>query len=174
MLKVCKNFVALGLALVILLTGCGLISVTFLLDEDIDTTSVPADLFYFGVDVTDEEDWEDHKDDIKQVNWVSFELYLSNPGGTAVMFDGYIDDIDNAICGTVACAEGKTRILKDISIPASGSTHIRMGDSFAYEENIETLKTLAEAGAFHFYGVSDGGAFVLDSGRVVVAIVAGI
>lgn len=174
MLKVCKNFIALGLALAILLTGCGLISVTFLLDEDIDTTTVPVDLFIYSVDVTDEEDWEDHKDDIQQVNWVSFEFYFTNPGGSDVSFDGYIDDIDNPQCGTIPCAEATTRVLKDITIPAGSSTHISMGDSFAYQENVEILKNLAEAGAFHFYGVSDGGAFVLDSGRVVVAIVAGI
>ena len=174
MLKVCKNFIALGLALVILLTGCGIISVTFLLNEDIDTTSVPTDLFIYNVDVTDEEDWEDHKDDIQQVNWVSFEFYLTNPGGADVTFDGYIDDIDNSQCGTIPCAEAATRVLKDITIPAGSSVHISHGNSFSYMENMSIMKDLAEAGAFHFYGVADGGAFILDSGSVVVAIVAAI
>ena len=171
MLKVFRNFVVLGLALVLLLTGCGLISVTFLLDEDIDTMPIPSDLFVYDVDVTDDEDWIDHQDDIQQVNWVSFELYLTNPTGTEIAFDGYIDDADNALCGTTACALGTTRVLKDITIPAGSSRHITMGQSFAFQENVQTLKDLAETGAFHFYGVSTGGAFVLDSGRVVVAIV---
>jgi hypothetical protein len=171
MLKVCKSFVVLGLALVILLTGCGLISITLLLDQDIDETTVPASFYYYGVDVTDEEDWEDHKDDIKSANWVSFELYLTNPGGTDITFDGYVDDADNAVCVTATCAQGATRILKDVTIPAGSQRYISPGQSLAFMENMDILRDLAVTGQFHFYGVSTGGSFVIDSGRVVVAIV---
>jgi hypothetical protein len=170
MLKVCKSVIVLGLAVAILLAGCGLISVTFLLDEDISQTDIPTDLYYYGVDVTDEEDWEDHVDDIEQINWVSWELFLTNPGVTDITFDGYIDDIDNPICFTTGCASATTRVLKDITIPAGESRHITMGESFSFMENIDVAKTLAIEGQFHFYGVSDG-AFSLDSGRVVVAVV---
>lgn len=170
MLKVFKNLSVLGLALAILLTGCGIVSVTFLLYEDIDQASVTS-FYYYGVDVTDEEDWEDHKDDIEQVNWVSFELFLTNPGGTDITFNGYVDDADNAVCGTAACAQAATRILRNITIPAGTQRHITMGQSFDYMENMLILRDLAVEGAFHFYGVSDG-PFEIDSGTVVVAIVA--
>ncbi|UCE23227.1 MAG: hypothetical protein JSU74_07930 [Candidatus Zixiibacteriota bacterium] len=172
MLKVCKNLVLLGLALVFLLTGCGLISITFLLDEDIDETFVPTSFYYYGVDVTDEEDWEDHKDDIKQANWVTFELYLTNPGGTDITFDGYVDDATGTACTNATCAMGTTKILSNITIPAGSERYISPGESLNFMENMDILRDLAVTGMFNFYGVSTGGSFVIDSGRVVVAIVA--
>lgn len=171
MLKTSMRLVAVSLAVAVLLAGCGLLSIQILLNEEIDTTAVPADFFYYGVDVTDEEDWEDHRDDIEFVNYVTFDLYLTNPGGTDITFDGYIDDYGNTPCATSACATGTTRFLQGITIPASSTTHIYAGQSFQYMENLEVMKDLAESGQFHFYGVSTGGAFVIDSGRVVVAIV---
>lgn len=171
MLKTNMRLVAAGLAVVILLAGCGLLSIQVLVNEEIGTTSVPGDFFYYGVDVTDEEDWDDHKDDIEFVNYVTFDLYLRNPGGTDITFDGYIDDFANTACTNSACAAATTRFLRDITIPASSSRHIYAGQSFEFMENLEVMKALAESGQFHFYGVSTGGAFVIDSGRVVVAIV---
>jgi len=174
MLKVCKNLTALGLAFALLLTGCGLISITLLLNEDIPETNVPNGLFTYDVDVTDEQDWEDHKDQIEQVNWVSFELTLTNPGEAAITFNGYVDDVDNAVCSTIGCATATTRVLKNITIPASSTRVITMGESFGFMENMDVLKALAATGRFRFYGVSGGGPFVIDEGRIVVAIVASI
>lgn len=174
MLKVCKNLAVLGLAFAILLTGCGLISITLLLNEDIPYTDVSSGLFIYDVDVTDEEDWQDNKDNIEQVNWVSFEMTLTNPGGTAVTFDGYVDDIDNPVCASVACAEATTRILHNITVAAGETRYISMGQSLGYMEHMDELKALAKTGQFRFYGVTDGGAFVIEEGRVVVAIVASL
>jgi len=174
MLNVFKNLTILGLAVAFLLTGCGLISITLLLNEDIPFTVVPAGLFVHDVDVTDEEDWEDNKDNIEQVNWVSFELSLTNLSGSEITFDGYIDDIDNDTCLTIACATATTRILRNITIPASSTRNITMGESFSYMENMDVLKALAKTGRFRFYGVSAGGGFQIDEGRIVVAIVATI
>ncbi|UCD63166.1 MAG: hypothetical protein JSW34_10490 [Candidatus Zixiibacteriota bacterium] len=171
MLKTSMRLVAASLAVAALLFGCGLLSIMILINEEIDTTTVPGDLFYYGVDVTDDEDWEEHQDNIEFVNYVAFDLYLNNPGGSDITFNGYIDDAANPVCGTSACAAATTRVLKDITIPAGSTRHITAGQSFQFIENMSVMKTLAREGAFHLYGVSTGGSFVIDSGRVIVAIV---
>ena len=170
MLKIFMRIGALSLVALFLLSGC-LISILVLVDEEISTTTVPGPFFAEFVDVTDEEDWIDHEDDIEFVNWVSFDLWLTNPSSIDITFEGYIDDADNPACSDVPCAMTKTRILRPITIPGSSTRHITAGESLGFIENMPLMKTLAQEGRFNFYGVSTGGTFVVDSGRVVVAVV---
>ena len=171
MLKLSKNFAVLGLAIVLLLSGCGLVSVTILLDKDIPPTSVPTEFYSYAVDVTDEDDWKDNVDNIESVNYVTFDLHLYNPGSTPVTFNGYVDDVDNADCTTSICAEGKIRVLKDITVAGDTHLHITAAQSLTHMEHMDDLKTLTKTGQFHFYGVSTGGTIEIESGNVVVAIV---
>ena len=164
------RLVVISLAVFILLSGCGLISILILVDEEIPATTA-SDLYIHSVDVTGDADWDDNKDKIEFVNYVTFDLYLSNSSTTSdVTFNGYIDNFAHTICADMACAEGKVRVLRNIVVPPGGR-HITAGQSFAFIENMETMKTLAEKGQFHFYGVSTDGVFAIDSGRVIVAIV---
>ncbi len=174
MLKSYRKYFVLSLAALILLAGCGIVSITYMVEEDFDVAGA-GDFYYRAIDVTANSDWEDHQDDIEFVEMVAFDMYLTNNEETAVTFDGYVDNYDAiGICGNRACFDlltTPTRVLKDITIPAGASRHINPGESMAYIENIDVMKALALTGQFNFYGVSTGGTsvnFSVDSGRVVI------
>ncbi|MEW6411744.1 MAG: hypothetical protein AB1483_04630 [Candidatus Zixiibacteriota bacterium] len=174
MMKSLSKYFVLSLTVLILLAGCGIVSITYMIDEDFDVSGA-GDFYYRAIDVTTNPDWEDHQDDIEFVELVAFDIYLTNNEETAVTFDGYVDEYDDlGICPTRACFDAlttPTRILKDITIPAGSSRHITVGESFDYIENIDVMKALALTGQFNFYGVSTGGSsvnFSVDSGRVII------
>ncbi len=174
MLKLFKNYIVLGLAVLVLLAGCGIVSITIMVDEEFDLVGT-GDFYYLDIDVTSNSDWQDHEEDIEFVELVAFDIWLTNSEATEVTFEGYVDDYDNTLCGSRACFDAlspsPTRVLKDIVIPAGSTRHITPGQSFAHIENVDVMKTLARQGQFNFYGISTGGAsvnFSVDSGRVII------
>ncbi|UCG63121.1 MAG: hypothetical protein JSV52_07520 [Candidatus Zixiibacteriota bacterium] len=176
MLKLFKNYVVLGLAAIILLAGCGIVSMTFVIEEDFSLVG-SGDFYSLAVDVTQNEDWQDHEEDIEFVELVAFDMYLTNNEPTSVTFNGYVDDYDAVnICTDRTCFDGlttPTRVLKDIIIPANSTRHITPGESLAYIENLDVMKAFAREGQFNFYGISTGGAavnFSVDEGTVIVIL----
>ena len=175
MLKARKNVVLLGLAAFVLLAGCGIVSITITIDEDFDVVG-SGDFYYQSIDVTENEDWQDHEDDIEFVEMVTFDIWMTNNEETEVTFDGYVDDYDNTLCVTRSCFDASstpTRILKDIVIPAGSSRHITPGQSLAFIENLDVMKARELDGQFHFYGISTGGTsvnFSVDSGTVFITL----
>ena len=102
MLRAKKNFVLLGLAAFVLLAGCMLISITITVDEDFNFVGA-GDFYYESVDVTENQDWIDHEDDIEFVELVTFNMVLTNNTSEAIGFEVYVDDFDNALCMTRSC-----------------------------------------------------------------------
>ena len=160
------GIIAVGL----LLGGCLLISGTFVIVESFDFTT-QSGFYYYDIDITDEPDWEDHKDNIDAIDLVGFELWIDNFEAAGWTFDVYVDDGDAAAYDNrddvIANA---TQILTGLIIPI-GSTHLTYGESFAYVTNVETLKTLVKTGNFHYYGFASGGTvhgYEVDSGKVII------
>jgi len=155
---------------VVLLAGCILISGTFVIVEPFSFTTHTG-FYYYNIDITDEPDWEDHKDDIDNVDLVGFEMWFQNNSATSVSFRVYIDDPDEPVYSSFSEVDANASlILSDLKLP-EGETHLTYGNSFAYVQNVEALKELVKGGEFHFYGVSTGGAnpmYQVDSGMVIV------
>jgi len=156
--------------------GC-LVSVTFVIEEELSFTT-SGDVYFYEVDVTDEEDWEDHKDNIDKIVSVGFELYITNNESLEVEFNGYIDRFGSTVYTDATDVENNaTLILDGITLPAGPGTqtHITYGQSFQYVRNVDSLRTMALEGQFHAYGISAGGTaagFTVDSGLVVVTYLA--
>ena len=160
-------------------SGCKIVSGTFVVEEifyDL-TPNGTADYYYEAIDITDNDVWVDHKDDIKDIDNVGFELWLSNTAGSANTVDCYISDFSSSLGGTSsksAVMAGATHVLVDIPLPP-GKSFLGYATSFSHITNLDALKTLGEIGQFKFWAISDitTSNFTVDSIRVVVTLTAG-
>lgn len=164
----------IGLAIVALgLAGC-IISGTFVITEDFEII-ISGELFFYAVDITDEPDWEDHKDDIQNIDALGFELFVENDGSGPVTFTAYIDDYGEPMYDQVSdVMANTTQILGDITVPVGEHT-ISYSQSIAKIMNVAAIKNLAMTGKFHFYGVASGGTgtfTILEDSKVIITFTA--
>lgn len=180
MKKLMHRFGLIGTTLIsLLLAGC-LLSGTFVVSMMFKDFPVAGSVnfYYFDVDVTSEDEWTDHKDDIKDIDNVGFELWVTNESGVANTYECYIAPITSPLDDLSPKSEvvaGATKIL-EIPLVATGQTFIGYADSFSHLTNLETLKALAESGQFKFFAMSDATPtdFTVDAILVVITITAGI
>ncbi len=172
-----RNYIWLlsGLLGALLLTGCIVVG-TFVIDYEFASNDGFDGLAQFDIDLTEEEDWNDHKDKIKNIDNVGFVLKATNHDDDAVDVEMYIDSIEapyyldagDVIANTV-------KILDDVTFAASGVTTIDWPTSLSKVKNVSTLKNYAESGVFRIYIVSDQSSVdvTIDFGVVVVTVTAG-
>jgi hypothetical protein len=150
-----------------LITGC-LVSGTFIIVEDFDFTA-SGGFYHYTVDITDEADWEDHRDDIDMIDAVGAEFYITNTGAAAT-FSVYVDDFGDVHATEGAVTANATVILDEVTV-ATGSQKITYAQSLGIIQNVARLKALAKLGRFEYYGissVSDTTIFHIDSAKVIV------
>lgn len=173
-MKYISNKVSLPVLIIlaIFVSGCLLVSGTFVVVDDFEFTT-NTNFYYYFADITDEDEWEDHKDDIDQIDLVGFEMTLINDGGTAITFEAFIDLSDQPIYSTYAQVNDNTTLIFGPLVVPPGGITVSYGGSFAYLKNVEILKELVKSGAFHFYGTSSGGeSFTVEKGKVIITFTA--
>ena len=164
----------------LILAGCllsGTFVFSYMLVKDKDLV-YNEDFYYASVDWTDDEDWEDHQDNIKDIDLVGFELWATNDGEAADTFTVYVADLQSSLDGSSTRSEvesGATLVVDDLPVAPSGQTHITYGQSFKYLDNVETLKNLVETGKFKLFAIvtSPTVDVTIDSLRVIVTLTAG-
>lgn len=168
---------AVGLAF-LLPSGCKIVSGTYVIEETFYdlTANGGAGYYYEAFDITGNSVWEDHKDDIKDIDNVGFEIWLNN-FAAANTFNCYVDPLASSLDGGSVKSEvinNATHVLVDVPMP-SGKSFIGYAASFSYIANLSTLKSLAESGQFKFWAMADVGIgqFDVDSIRIVITITAG-
>lgn len=151
--KLYSAFLAATLALSLVVTGCilsGQFVILFDIDQNIHSTDTV--LGKVAVDLTTDETWRDHKDDIQAIVDIKFEAKFVNNEATAASGEVWIATEDYA---TVAQVEANaTRILSGIVVPASGSKDVSFTESSDYIENLDTVLDLVEGGVFFLYGIA--------------------
>lgn len=167
-MNISKQFARLfGLALIALLAvGC-LISGTFIIVEDFNFTAQGGNYFY-KVDITTNQEWEDHKDKIDQIDAVGVEFYISSTESGPVTFNAYVDEY--GVDSTTVPGDTK-KIIDAFTVNPGLDQHITYTQSLTFLKNLELLKSLAKTGKFYYWGTStgsEGSSFVIDSGKVIV------
>ncbi|MFQ5498994.1 MAG: hypothetical protein ACE5FH_04920 [Candidatus Zixiibacteriota bacterium] len=182
-MKHIRNHLAISCATAasILLGGC-LLTGTWVVETMLRDLVVSAnqDSYYERVDITDNDVWQDHSDDVKDIDAIGFEMWATN-SGQADNFDIYIADTTaglgpNSSVGQIA-ADG-VAVLEDLPLVANGKTYISYPGSFSYfqHQNLGKIKKLVEQGAFDFFAFSNSSSVnvTVDSVRVVLTLTAGI
>ena len=172
-----KKAVALALAvLALVITGC-IVSGTFttevlIVNADFNNNGT---FYYYMIDLTEDDVWEDHSDKLEFIDHVGFEMWFSSSAGSNMVFDAYLDNAGDPLLSTPAEVEANaTQVLDGITLTPGDDQHITYGQSFKYITNFDTMRDLVETGGFRFYGISSegSGSFTIDSVRVVITFTA--
>ena len=167
-----------GLLAAFILTGCIIVG-TFVIDFEINDPEPVVgtdDIYHFNVDLTTDDDWEDHKDKIKDIDNVGFVLAVTNNELADIEIIMYIDDVDDTpFDNLIDIEDNTTQVLQNVVIAADGQTIISWPTSLTKVMNIGTLKTHAESGSFGLYVVASEPDldFVIDFAVVAVTVTAG-
>jgi hypothetical protein len=156
-----------GLALIAILAAGCLVSGTFIIVESFTFTSANGHYFY-KVDITDNSDWDKHKDQIDQIDAVGVEFYITSTESGPVEFNAYVDEWGSD--STVLPGNDK-KIINGFVVNPGANQHVTYAQSLGIITNLENLKALVKSGKFYYWGTStgnDGDTFKIDSGKVIV------
>lgn len=144
----------LPVLLVALVSGCWFFSGTWVIIYAVDEGDVveTEDFYKFTVDLTTKSVWEDHKDDLHNIEDVAFTFKLVNNGGTDVTAQVYVSD-NSTLSDSAAVVDSATIILNGIGVDAGDSLHVTLGDYYDFLLNFEALRDLVEGGVFTAYAI---------------------
>lgn len=173
MSKILQKLGIMGtLLLALALTGC-IVSATFIID-DVFYFTLKGDFYFNQVDVTDDEDWEDHKDKIRLIDAVGFELFYTSYENGNVTIDAFVDHYSGFGSDPASVPTSATQVIDDFVIPP-GIAKMSYMQSLGAIDNLDSLKVLAKAGQFDVYVTSTGtvgSTLLIDSIRVIVTLTA--
>ena len=132
--------------------------------------------YFYQVDMTEDPDWEKHKDQIDFVDAVGVEFYITSTEPGDVTFNAFITPLNPSYSNfgpyPPAVPEAKTQIIEDLTV-SPGVTHITYKQSLTFLRGLDGLKELSKKGVFDYYGTStgnDGTSFIIDSAKVIVTL----
>ncbi len=176
-----KNLMLFGTLLLFALFAVGcLVSGTFVIVETFEF-STQTGFYPEAVNLSDNADWEEHRDKLDEVEVVGFELWITNNESVEWKYWAYMDDYDNN-CQSLSCANASTTkflVFDTLTVPAStsstGSTkYVTYAKSFNYIKNLDKVKKMIFDGSFNFYGYANGGGSgnggTIDSIRVIITV----
>lgn len=148
-----STLLASTLALALIVSGCIVSGQFIVLLAGTDTiNSSDPDLDPLYVDVTEEDIWQDHADEIQAIVDIKFECEFVNNsdvdsahGELWISAEGY-DDIDDV-------RENATRVFSGLALGPSESKEVSFSESADYIENLDTVLDLLEEGKFYVYGI---------------------
>jgi hypothetical protein len=160
-------------------TGCKIVSGTYVVDTIFYDLSPNGngDYYYEALDITTNDVWIDHKDDIKDIDNVGFEMWLSNTAASDNTVNCYVADFGSTLHGNSSKSmvmSGATHVLVDVPMPP-GTSFLGYAASFSHIDHLTELKALGEVGQFKFWAIADvqTSDFTIDSLRVVLTLTAG-
>jgi hypothetical protein len=178
MMRKIRKIALLSALLAIVFTGgCNLITGTFVIDFTVERNDItPHDDFeYFRVDLTENETWEEHKDKIKYIDNVGFQLWVTN-NGSSVTWELYADTISTPYVDVDDIRDDAKQVLGGLTL-APGETYIDWPTSLIYlnSKELPTFKNWVETGQFDIYAVAGSGNYNIriDSARIIVTVTAG-
>ncbi len=149
-----KGYLAAALTLLLLAAGC-IVSGQFVV-VIAGTSTITSDdetLDHLAVDLTDNETWQDHKDDIQAIVDVKFECeFVNNNLNSAAEGELYIS---TELYTTVEQVRtNATKVFGGLALEPSEVRSVSFSESADYIENLETVLDLLEGGQFYFYGIA--------------------
>ena len=141
----------LGAALVSVGTGC-LVSGTEVFSFPIGTLLVTGGAFdQVTIDLSQDDTFKDHKDEIQIVDRVGFTTDITNNSGQATLLTVYFSTIP----GLIDPATQATPIFVDVAVPAGGRP-IEYDESLDMLQNFDQLQEAIRGGVITFYSTATG------------------
>ncbi|HWO56565.1 MAG TPA: hypothetical protein VNN55_03255 [bacterium] len=148
-----KGYLAAALTLLLLAAGC-IVSGQFVVVISGTRTITSSDetLDYLAVDLTDNETWQDHKDDIQAIIDVKFECEFVNNLNSAA--DGELYISTELYTTAEQVRTNATKVFGGLALEPLEVRSVSFSESADYVENLETVLDLLEGGQFYFYGIA--------------------
>jgi hypothetical protein len=145
---------AIAAALALLVAGC-IVSVQKIIVVNISDEMVSTDeaINAEAIDLTDNEDWEEHKDEIQSVIDLKFACTIVNNEGTAATGRVYLSEDEYTTPEDIDSLA--VLFLDGIVIPANDSVVINFTGSAPYIHNLDPVLDLVEGGQFYIYGIAE-------------------
>lgn len=168
-------FLLIGLALVS--SGC-LVSGTFVVVEEVDFDfTADTGFYWYPVDLTGNSVWEDHADDIDNIDALGMQFQITNTSDVETTFRVSFAKSSVPIMDAVPPDEIPSNavvVIDGLTVAAGATRNIGYAGSLAYIGNIEKFKEVIMSGRFDYFGESTGGtddyAFEVRDGKIVVTI----
>ena len=173
-----KKFGLVGLVLAgLFVAGC-LVSGTFVIVEDVDFDfTADSGFYWYPVDLNGNSDWEDHKDDIDDIDAVGFEFTIENTSDVSSTFTvqfaaatGEADPLDEP----TSIPDGAVTVISDLTVAAEATRTVTYAESVGMISNLAALKAIIKSGRFDYYGTSSGGSgdfpFEVTDGKIIITV----
>lgn len=149
-----KRFLWLSGIILLLISGCWLFSGTWVIVYKVEQADIQAkEGFYkFTVDLTKEDVWNDHKDDIDDIADISITFTLVNNEADTVTGRVYVTS-DSNLTTPASVDSFATIILDGISVAPLATLQMNMAEYYDILQNFDTLKDLVKTGVFTAYAV---------------------
>ncbi|MGB2697890.1 MAG: hypothetical protein WBD28_08570 [Candidatus Zixiibacteriota bacterium] len=157
-MKIDKRYILIVIPFLALLgiwiQGC-LLSGTYVITYEVEEEIISTEkiLNSASVDLSENDTWADHNEDIKYVDEVAFTFKVENLISTdSTTGQLYITDIDT-FTNVDDIRDNATLIVDGIELGPGEMKHILWNECFQYILNLDVVKAQVESGTFHLYGI---------------------
>jgi len=173
----------LAIAVAGLITAGCLVSGTFVVVESVNFEFTANTGFYwYPVDLTDNEEWEDHEEDIDDIDALGLEFLIENTSSQTcelnVWFVAATGDADpNTLTPpTQIPTSGTVHVVKNLVVAAGATRKVSYQESvgFLTGAQLEAFKKIILSGRFDYFGTSCGGTgddeFRVTQGKIIITV----
>lgn len=176
-------YAKLGLAGLILaglvVAGC-LVSGTFVIVRDVDFSfDTHYGFYWYPVDLTEDSDWNKHKDEIDDIDAIGFELKLHNTTNEECTFNVWFSapqgvfGLGEPPTSFDPSASGFVHVIKDLTVAGGATRTVTYSESLGLISDLAAFKALVKTGRFDYYGT--GCASSLDEpfqadGKIIITV----
>ena len=167
-----------GFLLIGLISAGCLVSGTFVIVHDFEVSFTADGGFYWcPIDLTADPDWEEHQQDIDDLDALGLEFTIENTSDVAATFT--ISFATSEVPAIVAVAPdavpaGAVTVLSGLTVAAGSTRTVSYAESLGMIGDIAAIKAVVLTGRFDYFGTSTGGSgddtFDVTKGKVIVTV----
>lgn len=175
------RFVSAGIFVACLLTAGCLVSGTYPIVQGINFSfTANTGYYWYPVDLNDNDEWEEHKDKLDDIEAIGFEFDIANNTSEncefTVMFKEETGPADQNNPPTNINLSDYLLVIDGLAVAAGATRHVSYVESMGMIQNQAALKTIIMSGRFDYLGFSCGGTgddlFIVTNGKVIITVAA--
>ena len=165
-----------ALAIALAAPGCVLVSGQFLIDFDLPefTTTTESTVTSAGVDLTTEEDYNDHKEELQGLSDVAVLGRLENTGNTPINVEVWMTAAPSAYTTSTEVKANATKLWGPFQVAANSTTTVdwdTSADLFTTLGKELLLKEIKGDGQFTLYAIAAEATYSFEVHNGVLALV---
>lgn len=120
------------------------------------------------VNLAENSDWQDHKEDINGIDDLGFACRITNNSNASASGQLYVSPNDKDYTTEAAIRANGILVLDGIVVPAGGTRDIEWQESYDFLKNFEQVKEVIFGEQFHYYFIAAETPFDIDVTDIVL------